>query len=319
MFRRNFPRKNFGPQRGFRWRGGDVTRLEQFSDSAFAFAITLLVVSLEVPRTFSDLLTTMRGFIAFGICFAMLIWLWYEHYLFFRRYGLRDGQTVVINSTLLFVVLFYIYPLKFLFTLLVNAFFVGDIRVAMADGTLAYPMTSEQSPLMMYIYNGGFFLVMGLYWMLYRRALSIREKLQLTPLEVYETQIRGRGFLLCMGIAVASSAIVYFGGPEGSMWGGFFYFAIGPTMFLNGRLSRKKRDQLEALQPSQPAGHPRQSSPQSSPQSQQREQRPQQGPPNQQRQQGQQRPPFNPRREQRGPRPPQQRRNPNEPPKPEPQ
>jgi hypothetical protein len=315
MFRRNFQRKNIGPQRGFRWRGGDVTRLEQFSDSAFAFAITLLVLSLEVPKTFSDLLTAVRGFAALGMCFALLIWLWYEHYQFFRRYGLRDGRTVVINSTLLFVVLFYIYPLKFLFTLLVNAFFIGDIRVAMPDGTLAYPMTSEQSPLMMYIYNGGFFLVMGLYWMLYRRALSIREKLQLTPLEVYETQVRGRGFLFCTGIAVASSAIAYFGGPGSSMWAGFFYFAIGPTMYLNGRLSRKKREQLEAQQPSQPSGHPRQSSPQP----QQREQRTQQGSQSQQRAPGQQRPPFNPRREQRGPRPPQQRRNPNEPPKPEPQ
>ena len=316
MFRKTFQRRNFGqpqggPQRGFRWRGGDVTRLEQFSDATFAFAVTLLVVSLEVPRTLNDLVATMRGFIAFGICFTMLVWLWYEHYLFFRRYGLRDGKNVVINSALLFVILFYIYPLKFLFTLLVNGFFLGDIRVTMHDGTIGYPMTEEQAPLMMYIYNAGFFCVMGLYWMLYRRALNIREKLQLTPLEIFETKFHARGFLLCMFIALISSGIVYFGGQQGSMWGGFFYFFVGPTMWINGRMSGKRRELLESQQPAQPQGQQRQN--------QGRDQRGQ-GQQNQQRQQGQQnqgRQQFNPRREQhrRPPQPP--RQSPEEPPKPD--
>ena len=39
-------------QNGFRLRGlGEVSRIEALSDGVIAFAITLLVVSLEVPRT----------------------------------------------------------------------------------------------------------------------------------------------------------------------------------------------------------------------------------------------------------------------------
>jgi uncharacterized membrane protein len=72
--------RGVGSSAGFRWRGGEVTRLEGFSDAVFAFAVTLLVVSLEVPRTFTELAVAMRGFFAFAICFALLFAIWYEHY-----------------------------------------------------------------------------------------------------------------------------------------------------------------------------------------------------------------------------------------------
>jgi len=98
----------------------EVSRIEGFSDAVFAFAVTLLVVSLEVPHTFDDLWIAMRQFFAFAICFALLFQVWWRHFNFFRRYGLEDTATIALTGILLFVVLFYVYPLKFVFKMVID-------------------------------------------------------------------------------------------------------------------------------------------------------------------------------------------------------
>jgi hypothetical protein len=104
-------------------RNYEIQRIETFSDGVFAFAVTLLIVSLEVPHSFEELLMTMRGFFAFGISFLILISIWNEQHRFFRLYGMDDSRTIALNGFLLFIVLFYVYPLKFVFSLMFRIFF----------------------------------------------------------------------------------------------------------------------------------------------------------------------------------------------------
>jgi uncharacterized membrane protein len=133
----------------FEGRRHEVSRLEGFSDAVFAFAVTLLVVSLEVPRTFTELATAMREFPAFAICFALLFQVWWRHFNFFRRYGLEDPPTIGLTGILLFVVLFYVYPLKFVFKLMVYQLFHFDLAVPHEGGAAEPMILSTQTPLMM--------------------------------------------------------------------------------------------------------------------------------------------------------------------------
>lgn len=98
-------RRGVVPERYFRWRSGEIARLEAFCDVVFGFAITLLVVSLEVPHTYGELMADMRGFIPFALCFTQLVLIWRVHYKFSRRFGLEDSYTVSLNLVLLFLVL----------------------------------------------------------------------------------------------------------------------------------------------------------------------------------------------------------------------
>src|ERR1051326_8106416 len=122
MIREPLIEKGVGKSATFRWRGGSVSRLGGFSDAGFGFALTLLVVSLEVPRTFDGLLAAFTELGAFAVNFMLLFFIWTRHFLFFRRYGLEDGITTVLNGALLFLVLFYVYPLKFMNSIALRAF-----------------------------------------------------------------------------------------------------------------------------------------------------------------------------------------------------
>lgn len=152
---------------GFQLRGHEVKRIETFSDAVFAFAVTLLIVSLEVPHTFDELMTTMRGFFAFGICFTLLVLIWHEQHVFFRRYGMDDTWTIALNCALIFIVLFYVYPLKFLFSLIFSDSIYGS-------GKSPFSIETNQFPLLMVIYGVGFILIYFILTLLYAHALEKR-------------------------------------------------------------------------------------------------------------------------------------------------
>ena len=215
----------------------EITRLEGFSDAVFGFALTLLVVSLEVPGTYVELVDAMRGFGAFAVCFAVVAWIWYEHNLFFRRYGLQDGWTISLNLVLLFVVLFYVYPLKFIATMLLGGIFGG----ARPSG----PGTAVSGASLMLIYSLAVFILFLIFALLYWHALRHRTELDLDGLGVFDAQT-GLWRHLLTGMVALVSILIALLLPRKAELAGMIYFLLGPLHATYGFLRGKARERMAA-------------------------------------------------------------------------
>lgn len=206
------------PEIGFRWRGRGVSRLENLADAVFGFALTLLVVSTEVPRDFDSLLKVFRDFPAFAACFAILLLFWNDHYKFFRRYGLEDFFTRSLNYGILLLVLFSVYPLKFLF----SSWLGSGTGLASLDQLFSVYR----------IYGLGFASIWTLYALLQAHALRQADRLQLTPVERVLSRLQLNEFRLQVAVCFLSVGLTYLAVPP---WlPGVTYGIIGPLAGING-------------------------------------------------------------------------------------
>lgn len=203
-------------KQGFRLRGLSSTRIDSFSDIVFGFALTLIVVSSAVPHTFDQLRTILLGFYPFAICFALFIFIWRAHYNFFRRYGLHDSTTMWINFALLFTVLVYIYPLKFLFT-----FAAGNT----APGVFTSPYQQRE---LVIVYGAGFAAVQLCFAALYGNAWRKRQPLHLSPLETTLTLSNFWNYIAIASIGLICCLIASLLPPSraGDAYYGFFLLIV---------------------------------------------------------------------------------------------
>jgi uncharacterized membrane protein len=230
--------------RHFRWRGTSVTRLESFSDAVFAIVLALLFLRAAPPETFTDLQAAMKALVPFGLTFAIVGYVWVEQWLFSRRYDLQDGWTTFLNLLLLFLLLFYAYPLKFLFTLLTVAILgpIGSLsRARMTEGMA----TADDVATLFVFYGlgyGAIFLVLAL---MYVRAGRLAGQLTLDPVERLLTRSGATQALIHVFVATTSVILakLHIGLNAGAP--GFIYGAIGPLMAAHGRIEGRRRLRLQ--------------------------------------------------------------------------
>lgn len=191
------------------------SRLEGFSDSVFAFAATLLVVSLEIPEDFKVMREQLSDFWVFGLSFLALMLMWKLHYNFFRRVERIDNMIIALNMLFLFVILFFVYPMKFM----INVNFTSAGFQSMDDVVLLFQL-----------YSGGFAFVflclVLLYWWAARKSFAAPNRRELL--------FYARYFCIFMGVGLFSVLLASF--QVGIRIGvpGHVYVLLGPLCYWFG-------------------------------------------------------------------------------------
>ena len=228
---------------GFRLRGLEMTRIETFTDAAFAFALTLLVISGDPPTTTADLKQALKDVPAFVSSAILLMVFWYSHNDWSRRFGLDDMRTVILSSALVLSVMVYVYPLRFvargffLFIALLTGLPVSSLIGPDGQPTRAAESVAEVNEYFI-IYGIGYVVISAIMVLLYRHALSQREELSLNEFETVTTQGDvGAWLIMCLvGVlsVIVAAANPFIGAP------GFVYMLLSFVMPVWGARVRRR-------------------------------------------------------------------------------
>ena len=214
---------------GFRLRGIPMTRTETFTDAAFAFAVTMLVISVDdVPSTYREFVDALKSTPAFLASFLQLIMFWFGHRTWSRFYGLDDGRAVWLSVALIAGVLVIVYPLRVIFS---SAFSY------MTDGVLpgSFDVTLEQMATIFAVYGIGFSVLCGLIALLFLHAFNRRGPLALNAVEVFETVSYLQAWCLLSGFGMCGFLLAVTLDGEAVVLAGWIYALLGIAMPVHDR------------------------------------------------------------------------------------
>jgi uncharacterized membrane protein len=199
-----------------------TTRLETFVDAAFAFALTMLVVSVDsVPHSFDELVEAIKRVPAFAASFLITVMFWLGHYRWSRRYGIEDTGSIVLSLALVFLMLVFLYPLRLMasgaFYSVTRGWLPGEIAINRID----------QLQFMFVLYGLGFMLMALVLLALYARV----RRAELDPPLSAEDRATAGVEVQAWGILAAMGAASALGAPSGARRGR----GIGRRRDLTGR------------------------------------------------------------------------------------
>nr|WP_281373768.1 TMEM175 family protein [Parvularcula dongshanensis] len=215
----------------FRWRGEQVTRIENLSDIVFALALGMIVAADGAVGTVGALNAYVVGLVPITGAFATLLAVWNAHFVFFRRYGLADSRIVGLNACLLLIVLFTAYPLRFVYEALyayVLASF-GEMSRAEAMG-----LDWKGAQTIAAYFGAGYALVYACLAAMYGHASKRTELLVLTPTE-HQLTLRALWryrVAAMLGFAVVPAALLL---PRLGAFAGFLTLLVTPIGFILAR------------------------------------------------------------------------------------
>lgn len=236
---------------GFLERGNKVARFEAFVDAAFAFAVTLLVISLDgMPTNRAELVAALQGIPSFAASFTLVAYIWFAHHTWSRRYGLEDLTSVCLSLVLVFFVLVWVYPLRVLFA----AAFAWLTRFTLpSDWQFPFHYRIDgmaDLQFMYWVYAAAWSSLGVVIVLLYRQGWKRRDALRLTREERIATraEIARWHWLWVTGILSAVIALLLPTDGPGWLAGapGMAYMAMAFTGLVMTRAERRWAPRVDA-------------------------------------------------------------------------
>ncbi|MDC8830804.1 TMEM175 family protein [Alteromonas gilva] len=214
---------------GFIYRGESMTRVETFVAAAFAFSVTMLVISVgAIPQNFAEFVIACKQIPAFAASFAVLTWIWHSHAVWSRRFGLEDAWTIVLSCGLIFLVLIYVYPLRImmqsLFAFMSDGFFPGAMSFSEA----------WQIRFMFAFYAMGFVLLCLNFIALYGYARRQTLTPALSAIERFDSTTEIQSWIAAASISSLSLVLSILLPLDWLQFAGFSYFLFFPVLTIHG-------------------------------------------------------------------------------------
>ncbi len=201
-----------------------MTRLETFTDAAFAFAITLLVItSGKIPNSYQELMAALKAIPTFAASFATIASFWIAHRKWSRRSGMEDNLSILISLALIFVMLVYVYPLKMVFSAL-----FAWISAGWFPTSFVLHHNSELLGLFV-VYGIGFSALTALLALLNFRSL-LSADLNLNEFERIKTREEVWSFTTMCGTGLLSAVVAGACPPSVAVFAGFAYATLPISM-----------------------------------------------------------------------------------------
>ncbi len=222
-------------EKDFRLRGTEMSRLETFMDAAFAFTTTMLVISVgEIPKSYPELILALKEIPSFASSFFIIMLFWSSHRSWSRRYGLEDTITILISTTLILVLLVYVYPLRLMFSALFAWISGGWLPSRFSI------QTYDELIGLFIIYGIGLMAMAGLMALLYLRARFASNSLKLNRIEILKTDLEIVSFVVVSGTGLVSVLFAWLVPSEMNLLAGFFYITLAITVPVIENIYKRK-------------------------------------------------------------------------------
>lgn len=178
------------------YKGEENTRLNNLTDAVFGIALALLIFNVSDADSFSDLVVFAKSFPAILLSIVLLYLVWKEHVTFTQLFAINGFKLQFLNIIFIALVIFYVYPLRFLTKLLTSMLFKLEIEMK---------IEGNEIPDLMIFYGS---IILCIYFTLFLAYSAVlKENKDLTNYEIYNTKSQ-RNRMLVMALVPFISVVI---------------------------------------------------------------------------------------------------------------